>query len=610
MQRTKQSLTRDKRSLTTDLVLLSAAFVWIVTSMVLLSTISIELLSAVRAYVNGEALWSKAQKDSVLFLTRYGQSRAEADYDRYLDAIRVPLADHAARIELEKDKFDPSIARKGFLGGRNHAQDVDRMIWLFRRFGQLSYVHEAIGIWRAADLHIDRLGRLGEQLHAGISAGSATPESIERILLEIDDVNQQLTPLEDSFSQTLGEAARWAQRLLFWLLIGCGTILVVAGCATCYRLLNRIQESERKYRRLIDTAGEAIFISDGATGRMLESNRKAEEMLGAPARQFIGTAQPLLPEHGPGDGYWQEFVGTLHEGNGLNHEMRLRRADGASIPVEVSANLIKIGGRAVVQSIVRDLSARKRAEEALRIARDRALDASRIKGQFLANMSHEIRTPMNGVLGMITVLEATELSHEQKEFVSVAKDSAESLLIVINDILDFSRIEAGRLEINRAPFHLRKMAGRILDMLRGKAEQKGLRLSFVCGPDLPTELNGDESRLRQILTNLVTNAIKFTDQGSVTLEVNRRTAPDAQDLVRFEIRDTGIGIPAEAQARLFEAFSQADGSITRKYGGTGLGLAISRQLTNLMGGEIGVSSVPGVGSTFWFQVPLGPVTAS
>jgi signal transduction histidine kinase len=290
------------------------------------------------------------------------------------------------------------------------------------------------------------------------------------------------------------------------------------------------------------------------------------------------------------------------EADPIEIRQAVRTAAGAQRALKDATNARNAVDSAVKERIA-DLES---ANRELSGARDAAETASRIKSEFLANMSHEIRTPMYGVLGMTDLLQETGLSEVQRDYVTSVRKSGSMLLNILNDILDFSKIEAGKMELDPVPFGLRESVGDLLRMLGLRADERGVELLSTVDPGVPDSLVGDSLRLRQVLTNLVTNGVKFTEKGEVELTVKSDPAPAGSDAawIRFSVRDTGIGIPEEKKPSIFGAFNQADASTTRRYGGTGLGLTISRSLVEMMGGRIWFESEPGKGSTFHFVLPF------
>ncbi|MBN2641916.1 MAG: PAS domain S-box protein [Victivallales bacterium] len=376
------------------------------------------------------------------------------------------------------------------------------------------------------------------------------------------------------------------------------------------------EESLKRTQFVLDRAKDNCMWVDN-TGRLIYVNDSSCQALGYSREELLNmTVFDIDPDFLPQK--FEQHKKDLRSMGSMTFESRQIRKDGHIYPVEVSTNYFEINGHFVGCAFCRDISERKLAEEKLlesnrqlELANEmskemakRAEEASHAKSEFLANMSHEIRTPMNGVIGMAGLLLDSKLDKQQRHFAEAICSSGESLLTIINDILDFSKIEAGKMELDKQDFDLNQLLDDITTILSVRAHEKGLELICAVDPDVPLLLHGDPVRLRQIITNLAGNAVKFTEKGEIEIHVSLITQADHEVSLRFSVRDTGIGIPEEKLRLLGVRFSQVDTSTSRRYGGTGLGLAISKHLSRMMGGELGVQSQEGEGSEFWFTVRI------
>jgi two-component system sensor histidine kinase/response regulator len=384
-------------------------------------------------------------------------------------------------------------------------------------------------------------------------------------------------------------------------------LLVIARMAGMVRerelAEQKLGKAEERYRTLVERIPAIVYLEDVESRVTLYDSPHIEAMLGYPADSY--RKEPH---------YWEEILHPEdREGviaaeteatkrGQFSLEYRVVARDGRVVWVRDEAAIVRDneGHPRFWQGVIFDITERKRYEEELGEAREAAESANRTKSAFLASMSHEIRTPMNGVIGMTGLLLDTDLAPEQREYAETVRISGQNLLTIINDILDFSKIEAGRMELEVIDFNPRNTVEEALELFAEQAHAKDLELANVIEPSVPTTLRGDPGRLTQVLTNLIGNAIKFTETGEVVLRASLVEETEDEAMVRFSVADTGIGMTPEQGSRLFEPFTQADASTTRRYGGTGLGLAVSKQLVELMAGEIGVESESGVGSTFWF----------
>jgi PAS domain S-box-containing protein len=614
-------------------LLVASPFVAVAVVLVALAIFFMDLLSAARAYVGGESLWTMAQKQAVQSLERFAQLRDGAEWLAFQRAIAVPLGDRVAREELEKTAPDFEVARSGFIAGGIHPDDIDGMMRLFRWFRSDRLIDEAIDTWAEADGLIAQLTAVAGELRREVESG-APPIVLMPLLQRIDDLDKRLTPLEMRFSAILGEATRntlvllnIAMAVVALALTALGTLIARGVAQRGSRVEAQLRASEERFRSLWETTNDAVLIVNTAhTIRF--ANPGVYALFGYSPQEVDG--RPLAMLQPPGayaahralmERYLETGVRTT-EWNGA--ETLVRHRSGRVFPVEMAFSELQLDGELHFVGFLRDITKRKEAERAvrdsnerlehrvaertreLREANERLMELDRMKSQFLATMSHELRTPLNSILGFTSLMRegmAGPLTDEQRRQLGFVHGSGEHLLSLINDLLDLSRIESGRMDVAAAPFDFATVAAEVGVSLKPLITQKGLRLEFGMPGTLP--MVGDRRKCYQVLLNLASNAVKFTERGSVRLEAAARDG-----LLHAAVSDTGIGIRPEQLKLLFEPFRQLDGSPRRLYEGTGLGLHLCRKLLDLMGGHIQVQSDFGAGSRFSFALPLHVVRAA
>lgn len=489
---------------------------------------AMETLSAVRTFVGGESLWSKAQKNATHSLYSYALTKDEVYYNDFKNYLEIPQGDRIAHHELKKDVPDRKIAAKGLLQGGVHPSDIEGVLDFIIRFRHFHHVKSALETWSQGDKFIDQLVAKAEQLHNVISNKKDTPQEIKRIISEIDIINAELTRLEVDFSTVLGEGSRWLERLLM--------IVLILAVLT------------------VESTGLILAISFSQN-----LNRSLKEISHAATEVGKGNLNVVVPVHS------EDELGQL--ANAINKMT-------ADLEVSIKQRLV-------------------------------AENASHVKTLFLANMSHEIRTPLGIILGMTEILKDPSVSEPEKlKYVDIIEKTGKNLTRIINDILDITKVESGHLEVEPTQFPLISFVKEFENMMSIKAMENNNELRIVAKTTMPTEIAADRNRLQQILINLSSNALKFTHNGAVTITYGLR-GPE----YFFEVKDSGIGIPHEAQKHLFQHFSQIDSSSTRRYEGTGLGLVLSKKLAVSMGGDVVLKeSSPGEGSTFLLTLPVNPGT--
>ena len=713
------------------LQIIVGVFVAIVICVFCLGVLRSEILSGVRAYVGGEGLWSKAEKRAVLSLTEYASSRAESDYQQYLAEIAVPAGDKQARLQLERLSPDMALVQQGFVQGRNNPADVDNMSMLFRRFGSIGYMARAIVVWTEGDRYIDQLQTLAVDLHREVNSAHPDAQKIKGIIDQVAFVDARVTPLEDEFSSTLSQGARWIDRVLSVVTLLASGVLLLIGIGLSSAVLKQIRNSEEKYRNLIDTANDGILVIDAETRLILDANNQAGEMLGIPERQLVGMPESRLY---PNDGSEpsREPLAPNSPRTARSRELELLRADGTRVPVEVSASATELGGRPAVLGIFRDIRDRLEAAAILQRSEERfsyliqnlsdvitvvAVDGtmlyhspsiervagykpSELLGHSLLACIHPEDEPAvraalervtlkvgsaappefrfrrkdgswvwlesvgNNLLNDVAVggivvtsrdvtgrrgleeqvrqsqkMEAVGrlaggIAHDFNNLLMVIQGYAEILLqeegantavrknvdtilrttesaaSLTRQLLSFSRKHVFSQEV----LDLNSLVSRMSEMLLGVLRDE---MEFVVklDPDAGC-VSADPGQIEQVIMNLVVNARDAMPQGGkLTLETahigddairgSRAADLPGGDYVMLSVADTGIGMDADTQSRIFEPFF----STKSRDEGTGLGLSVVYNIVRASGGRVRVSSEVGQGATlqiFFPRVPAPP----
>ena len=590
-------------------------------------------ISAARTFISGESLWTRAQKLAVVSLMRYSESRDEADWIKYEQALVTVDEDRKLRDAADAPRLDRALAQRHGVAAGNHPQDVAGAITMYRWFRDTVILRDAIAAWRAADQEIEQLQKVALELRQAVQRG-ATQQQVRALRERIQQIDDRITPLVHRFWLTLGESWRLLVRSLMALLLFGATVLVLLVGAALLRMTRKendaaraLHRSESLFRSLWLTTSDAVLIFDAA-GRVRFANPSADELAGVPHGALVGERferlQPPALRSDAADALDAYLRGGRPTADGHGSESLLLRADGTLLPVEVRRTRLSLDDGLHTVVFARDIARRRAAEQEvvqaqrrlvevneslerrvaertqeLSDANQRLRELDRMKSEFLATMSHELRTPLNSILGFAALLHSGAsgaLSEEQRRQIGFIHGSGRHLLALINDLLDLSRIESGRMEVARERYDFAEVADEVATQLEPLAAAKGIALHVNAEPGL--EVVGDRRKAMQVLLNLSNNALKFTSRGEVRIDARF----DGDELVA-EVADTGVGIAPHDMQLLFQPFRQLDGSLDRTHEGTGLGLYLCSKLLNLMGGSISVHSAQGQGSRFGFRLP-------
>lgn len=565
-------------------ILIATVFTLIIVGLLVVANVGMDVLTSMRAYVGGEGLWSKAQKDAVHYLLRYGRTRADEDYQKYMQALAVPMADHDARVELSKADPDLPDVVQAFIQGRNHPDDVAGMISLFRRYHFEPHIRHAVTVWVEADQYLQKLHQLGDGIRRELTKPHPDQQRVSDLLAEVEALNELFPKLEDDFSRSLGDAARYARSLVFNVLMSGALLALCLGLFVSYRLILRASEADERYRHLFDTASDAVILTDCETGKIVDANAALEKLTGIPIAKLLGTPQSDLFGH--------EIPASSGSSNLKTGDLVVRRADGVSIPVDVRNNRGRFGNRVVDYSIVRDIRERRRLEEQLR-------DAARMEsvGRLAGGIAHDFNNLLTVIAGHTSALRRTAAG-ETREKADQIRRAAERAAALVRQLLAFSRSQP----LQPQPVDLNRILRNMEDMVRGVVKE-AVNVEMNLAADL-WHVHADPHQMEQIVLNLCTNAGDAMPEGGRLIIQTRNlpagTQPELDaDAVQLEISDTGQGMDEETQRRAFEPFFT-----TKPQGkGTGLGLATVYGTVKQSGGQISLRSEPGMGTTFTILLP-------